>query len=216
MSTAAKADLGDETLNAVGILAIMTRLKQFANCAWNLDDTKRPMPIMRPETSGKTAVLEQMLIERGIAGDAREGEGKIVIASQFTQVIDSLEQWLFDIKVPTMKITGDVKEHERVWVTETFQAAGGPRVLLMNTKAGGVSITLDAHCDELVIVDETWNPDDQIQLEDRIHRVSRIHQVMIYQLISAGTIDEYIQKVAGDKRDIVSTLLDDRRWMNAA
>jgi SNF2 family DNA or RNA helicase len=215
MSEQAMAELGDEELSAVGVLAIMTRLKQMANCSWNMRGSK-PAAIMWPEHSCKAAVIEQMLIERGIAGDDRQGEDKIVIASQFTEVINSLGDYLDSINVEHMKITGQVRESERVVVTDTFQAAGGPRVLLMNTKAGGVSITLDAFCDELIIIDETWVPDDQLQLEDRIHRVSRIHQVMIYQLITNQSIDEYIKRVTEGKRSITDMLLDGRRGVDLA
>jgi SNF2 family DNA or RNA helicase len=171
---------------------------------------------MNAKMSGKAAMIEQMLIERGIAGDAREGDGKIVIASQFTEIVDSLEKFLAEIKVPTMKITGAVKESRRLEVTQDFQSVGGPRVLLMNTMAGGVSITLDEHCDELIIIDETWVPDDQEQLEDRIHRVSRIHQVMIYRLLTTDTVDEEIDGVNIAKDQVQKQLLDGRRGVELA
>jgi SNF2 family DNA or RNA helicase len=212
--------LGDEydeagSISAIGVLAIMTRLKQFADCGWrgaNVEGIK-PTAKMHPIHSGKTAVIEAMLIERGIAGpaDERDGENKVVIASQFTEVIDSLDEYLRSINVETLKITGRVTEQQRVANTERFQAQGGPRVMLMNTKAGGVSITLDAYCDELIIIDETWTPDDQEQLEDRIHRVSRIHQVTIWRLIAKDTIDEYIQSVTAKKDSFQKLILDGRR-----
>jgi SNF2 family DNA or RNA helicase len=203
----------DNNLTAIGILAIMTRLKQFANCTMrNVGvDGISAKAQFDPMHSGKCAVIQEMLEERGIAGDDREGDGKIVIASQFTQLIDSLEEFLASIDVPTMKITGAVRERDRVSITEKFQAEGGPRVLLMNTTAGGVAITLDAHCDELIIVDETWTPDDQEQLEDRIHRVSRIHQVTIYRMYAKDTIDEYIKSRTLEKDTIQKEILDGRR-----
>jgi SNF2 family DNA or RNA helicase len=211
------AELGDEKITAVGVLAIMTRLKQMATCSWKTDGADlKPKAIMDPKFSGKTAAIEQMLVERGIAGDSREGEDKIVIASQFTEVINSLADYLKSIKVEYMMITGAVTESKRVVVTQAFQSAGGPRVLLMNTTAGGVSITLDAYCSELIIIDETWVPDDQEQLEDRIHRVSRIHQVMIYRLITAETIDEYINEVTISKDTVQKRLLDGRRGVELA
>ena len=67
------------------------------------------------------------------------------------------------------------------------------RVLLLTTTAGGVSLTLDA-ADDLVVLDETWSPDDQTQVEDRIHRLSRIHQVTIWKAFSIGTIEESIYR----------------------
>jgi SNF2 family DNA or RNA helicase len=208
--------LGDERITAAGVLAIMTRLKQMASCAWEPGPAGKPKPLMNAKMSGKAAMIEQMLIERGIAGDAREGDGKIVIASQFTEIVDSLEKFLAEIKVPTMKITGAVKESRRLEVTQDFQSVGGPRVLLMNTMAGGVSITLDEHCDELIIIDETWVPDDQEQLEDRIHRVSRIHQVMIYRLLTTDTVDEEIDGVNIAKDQVQKQLLDGRRGVELA
>lgn len=209
-------DMEDEALSAVGILAVITRLKQFSNCAWRAVQTPKPVAMFEPIHSGKASVILEMLEERGIAGpkDDRQGENKIVIASQFTQVINSCEEWLASIGVETLKITGEVRESERVAVTSRWQAAGGPRVMLMNTTAGGVSITLDAYCDELVIIDETWTPDDQEQLEDRIHRVSRIHQVTIYYLKCKDTIDEYISDVTGRKEAITKAILDGRRGVD--
>lgn len=208
-------DMEDEALSAIGVLAIMTRLKQFADCAWRVAGSNQ-IALMSPAHSGKAAVIEEMLIDRGIAGpmDDRQGDHKIVIASQFTQVIDSLEAWLKSIDVATLKITGAVSENKRTDITEQWQSEGGPRVLLMNTMAGGVAITLDAYCDELVIIDETWTPDDQEQLEDRIHRVSRIHQVTIFRLLSKESIDEYIAGVTYKKDMIQKEILDGRRGID--
>jgi SNF2 family DNA or RNA helicase len=131
-------------------------------------------------------------------------------------VIDSLADYLTHIKVEHLAITGAVSERKRVEATNLFQSEGGPRVMLMNTKAGGVSITLDAYCSELVEIDETWVPDDQEQLEDRIHRVSRIHQVTIYRLSGADTIDEHIRGITDDKELVQKTLLDGRRGVEFA
>ena len=216
MAKQAFAELGDEQITALGVLAIMTRLKQMATSTWAPRPSGKPESYMHPKTSGKTAIIEQMLIERGIAGSDREGSDKIVITSQYTEVIDSLGDYLHSIKVDFLKITGAVNERERVRATNLFQSEGGPRVMLMNTKAGGVSITLDAYCSELVEIDETWVPDDQEQVEDRIHRVSRIHQVTIYRLTTLGTIDERIRAITEDKDMIQKTILDGRRGVNFA
>jgi hypothetical protein len=52
----------------------------------------------------------------------------------------------------------------------------------------GVGIDLDV-ADDLIFVDIPRNPDIQEQVEDRIHRVSRMHNVTIWRLRSRGTID---------------------------
>jgi SNF2 family DNA or RNA helicase len=58
------------------------------------------------------------------------------------------------------------------------------------------------------VLDQTWVPDDQEQLEDRIHRVSRIHNVTIYRYGSVGTIEQYIEKVNQDKSEVNKRILD--------
>jgi SNF2 family DNA or RNA helicase len=120
------------------------------------------------------------------------------------------------LKVPTLKITGSVTPAKRVEAQNTFQAAGGPRIMLINTMAGGVAIDLDQHSDELFFMDETFIPDEQEQVEDRIHRVSRIHQVTIHYLYAKGSIDEKIAQTNIAKDEIQKRILDGRRGVDFA
>jgi SNF2 family DNA or RNA helicase len=110
-------------------------------------------------------------------------------------------------------ITGDTKQSERTRIVERFQRGENPpRVLVITTTAGGVAITLD-RAESVHIMDETWDPDDQSQLEDRVHRISRIHQVTVYKYRSLGTIEELIHKRVGDKQLTNETIMDVRRQM---
>lgn len=79
--------------------------------------------------------------------------------------------------------------------------------MLLNTKSGGVALTLD-RADELVILDETFIPDDQEQVEDRIHRVSRIHNVIVHYVRSKGTIEETIAKKVQKREELQKQILD--------
>jgi SNF2 family DNA or RNA helicase len=82
-----------------------------------------------------------------------------------------------------------------------FQDTNDPlQVVVLNTHAGGESITLDA-ADEMVIVDGPWLSDTEDQLTARIHRVSRIHQVTVYRLASVGTVDTWIAGMTDEQRE---------------
>lgn len=194
MKKEAMANLDSGVLLANSLLAEMTRLKQFANSYGKLDDQGQFQPDF---PSNKFDWIIQWLNERGIAGP-EPSSNRVVIASQFTRHINLFSRELTQrYKIPHFKLTGATKPDERLAMQEQFQSgvtpAGepSPEVFLMNTKAGGVGITLDA-ADEMVVVDSTHNVDDQVQLEDRIHRISRIHSVTIWNLVSKGTIDEQI------------------------
>jgi hypothetical protein len=91
----------------------------------------------------------------------------------------------------------------------------GAHILLINTKAGGVAITLDT-ADVMVVLDETWIPDDQEQLEDRIHRVSRPRPVTYHYLRSMDTIDLGVALVNQQREYATHRLLDGRRGVEYA
>lgn len=196
---------------SVNVLDEYTRLKQFSFSRHERRDDGRLIPT---EDSGKLEVLKQKLDELGIW----EGTGteQAVIFSQFSQVVDLIHKWLNDNGVKASKITGAVnKSATRRAIKEEFQSGAGPRVVVITTTAGGVSITLDA-ASNVFMVDETWDPDDQEQAEDRCHRASRIHQVTVYYLRTLGTIEEAIAEVTGTKRSRNVRVLDTKRLRERA
>lgn len=212
MAADGEAMFGKKYVAITGTLAEMTMLKQIATAYQGTNG-----PVLAK--SCKWTFLLELLEERGVVGPAgsRYDDGnKFVIASQFTKVIDAMEKEFAKLKVPTLKITGDVTPKKRMEAQNIFQAPGGPRIMLINTMAGGVAIDLDQHCDELFFMDETYVPDDQEQVEGRIHRVSRMHNVMIHYLYARGSIDEAIAKSNVDKDQIQKILLDGRRGVEFA
>lgn len=192
-------------LTANGVLAEITRAKQVADGEIDLNHNDE---VVFTGVSGKLDALMEKLDARGIlTGD---GDTKVIVASQFNQFLDQVMERLMLAKVDYHVITGSTSDNRRDRAMDEFQAEGGPRVFLLNAKAGGVSITLDA-ADEVHCLDELWNPEDQEQLEDRAHRASRIHQVTIYHYRSEGTIDQAIAEDVEAKRQVQHQVLDGRR-----
>lgn len=204
--------VGDESITKKGVLDEYMRLKQFAGFRHEWDPVKARLV---PTTdSGKLEQLQGKLEELGIWDGSSDRQA--VIFSQFSEVVDLLERWLLDNEVPTTKITGSVnKRGQRASLISDFQGDGQARVMVMTTTAGGVSINLDRASD-VFIMDETWDPDDQTQAEDRCHRASRIHQVTIYYLRTKGSIEEYVHKVTGTKSARNLRVLDLRRLLASA
>lgn len=210
----AEIRIEEEMLTATSILAEYTRLRQFAFSAQTLetytdpetgDQKVRPHPT---QESCKLPAVMDILDELGIKDNNTDEQ--CVIFSQFTQIVDLVTDWLREHGIAAEKITGAIKEEERVRIVQEFQKPGGCKVLVMNVKAGGVSITLD-RASTAIMLDETWNPDDQEQAEDRIHRGSRIHQVTIYYIRTRDTIEEYVKTVVEGKVGTNFNILDARR-----
>lgn len=198
----AAIDGGD--LDAIGVLPELTRLRQFSICAWRQRrDGDKIEPI--PTQSGHYEWLLQFCKERAEVGR------KVVVASQFTEVINAFALQLQKDGIPNYVLTGQTSDKRRKQIWEAFQSEDdNTTAFLLNTFAGGVSLTLDA-ADDLVFLDETFIPDDQEQVEDRIHRISRIHQVTIWYLRSAGTITEAICQTTSDREVTLKERLDGPR-----
>lgn len=215
MAKSSEVKLESGTLNANGELAEMTRLKQFAGMCGDYDGEK-----FRPQLpSAKFDWLLEFLEERGIerrVGAARYGDlsddvQKVVVASQFTSMLDVMSDEFQRVGIRHTMITGKTKDALREM--QTFQTNDDYRVCLINTKAGGVSITLDA-ADDIVILDETWVPDEQEQVEDRVHRASNVtHQVDVWYVRTNGTVEEAIADLNQEKGVSNHIVLDAHRGL---
>jgi len=200
----------DGEIIADGILSVYTRQKQLASATHKLVNG-----VLTPTLdSPKFEWLLQKLEELGITED--EGDSKIVVASQFTRLINVFAAGLREKGIAVHVLTGETSDKARTAMIQDFQGKDSEaRVFLLNTKAGGVAVTLDA-ADDLVLLDETTVPDDQEQVEDRIHRTSRKHNVTIYYLRTLGTIDEEIAWVAAARENVQKYLLDGARGVDYA
>lgn len=197
----------EELVDAVSILAVYTRLRQFANCQQTVEGEGEDLKLVPHGHSAKYGMLVELLEELGINNP--DGTEQVVIFSQFTQYINYLAKRLRKDKYDLRVITGETKQQERKPYVDEFQA-GKVRVMLMNTNAGGVSITLD-RADNVIFLDETWNPDDQEQAEDRCHRGVKTSQVTVYRILAKDTVDEYIKKGNITKDSINDRVLNARK-----
>ena len=194
-------------ITANGVLAEITRSKQLANGIVDVVDDK----VVFTGESCKIDMLFQKLEDRGIFDGS--GNTKVLITSQFNEFLDAVGKRLQAAGVAYYLLTGKVSsDRKRDKMMEDFQSDGGARVFMLNAKAGGVSVTLDA-ADELHMLDELWDPGDNQQVEDRVHRASRVHQVTIFQYRTEGTIDTNIGEDVEERRKNQHAVLDGRRGL---
>jgi SNF2 family DNA or RNA helicase len=139
---------------------------------------------------------------------------KLVIVSEYTKLLRLFASCLrrdFGIKVTG--VTGDVTGGRRDKAIEHFNRADeGPWVMMLNTKAGGASITLEA--DHMVILDQPPIDDDLEQVEGRIDNRNPekgIRPRFYYYLLSEDTVDVGMANVNAYARKTGRDLLDGRR-----
>ena len=69
---------------------------------------------------------------------------------------------------------------------------------LLSTRAGGLGINL-ATADVVILYDSDWNPQADLQAEDRAHRIGQKKTVRVYRLITEKTVEEKIIERAEKK-----------------
>lgn len=217
------AELEDGVIEKIGVLQELTRLRQFSFGPWNVEYVARPdgslKMVMKPivDKSPKVALLIDMLQQRGIMGEFQSGDRKVVVASQWTSILDGMEGMFADMNAPTLKITGKVTGRKRTLAANSFRKKGGARIMLLQTKAGGTSLTLDEYCDDLFLMDETWIHDDQVQVMGRIdNRGQDIRPRTTHYIRTMGTVEEGISLKNTDQKNMQEQILDGRRGVKTA
>ena len=129
----------------------------------------------------------------------------ILVFSQFTGMLDLIEEAMTQAKVPLMKLTGETPEGRRGEVVRRFQAGEAP-LMLVSLKAGGVGLTLTA-ADTVIQVDPWWNPAVDAQAHARAHRIGQTRPVFVHQLAIEGSIEERMLELQARKRALADGLL---------
>lgn len=212
MASQAALDVDGGEIMADGILAELTRAKQLADSCLSVAD-EQVQPVL---PSNKWTWILNWLEEAGIAGE-QDGDSKVIIATQYTKLVDVMDRELAALGIDHRIITGNVSATNRAKAQREFQAPDGPRVMLLNTTAGGTSLTLD-RARAVIIIDETWVDDDQKQVEARItatnDETGKVAPT-VYYLKSRGTIDEGIARNNLDAASLIRTVMDGRRGVEA-
>lgn len=222
MAVMGEAEIDGGTVDAIGILAILTRLKQFGISYGQLLHHDDGSPYMKPMLpSNKYDWVEQFLIENNIIGDPDEAPaGKVVIVSHFTEHLQTFANNLFAAYgLKYARLTGAVTGKKRQAEIDRFNDPdSGVNVMFLNTIAGGVGVTLDS-ADDMVFLDETHVPDDQKQAEGRIDNRRpevKVAQRRYWYLKSLDSLDEAIAHTNARRDADQSWHLDGRRGVEYA
>ncbi|KAI9834721.1 MAG: hypothetical protein M1819_002806 [Sarea resinae] len=148
--------------------------------------------------SGKINTLAPLLRHYQAHGD------RALCFSQFTLVLDILEQVLQTLDIPFFRLDGQTPIAARQTMIDEFNTTPSITVFLLSTKAGGSGINL-ASANKVVIFDQSFNPQEDVQAENRAHRVGQLRAVEVTRLVVRGTVEERILRLGGAKME-----LDDR------
>lgn len=148
--------------------------------------------------SGKFEYLMELL------PDMVETGRRVIIFSQFVEMLDLIAEALTREGLPFLKLTGQTKDRETP--VARFQAGEVP-IFLISLRAGGVGLTLTA-ADTVIHYDPWWNPAVEAQATDRAHRIGQDKTVFVYKLIASGTVEEKMVELQARKKALVDGVLE--------
>jgi SNF2 family DNA or RNA helicase len=180
------------------VLALLTALKQICNHPAHYLREKGPLV----GRSGKLARLTEMLEETLATGD------RALVFTQYREMGDRLIAHLrAALGAEALYLHGAVPRAARDAMVQRFQEdPRAPGIFVLSLKAGGTGLNL-TRATRVFHFDRWWNPAVEDQATDRAHRIGQPHLVQVYRLLAAGTIEEKIDRMLTDKRDLAERVV---------
>lgn len=163
-------------------------------------------------TSGKMMLLDSLLPRL-----FKDGH-KVLIFTQFKTQLDLLEQYAYLRGWKVSRIDGSIPQAERQAQITAFNtpATGKTKkdavnLFILSTRAGGQGINLAA-ADTVILYDSDWNPQQDLQAQDRAHRIGQVNNVIVYRLATRGTVEQSLLETAEGKRRLEKLVIRKQRF----
>jgi len=149
--------------------------------------------------------VEVQLID-GDGNNLEDGIVKTIVFSQWTSMLDKIEDALEVKGIKYDRLDGTMKRDERTRAMDALKQDPACEVLLVSLKAGGVGLNLTA-AQRVYLVDPYWNPAVENQAVDRIHRLGQTKPVTTIKLIIENTIEARLLEVQKKKTELANMTL---------
>jgi len=183
--------------NRLTVLKHILRLRQIATHPGMFIDDYAD----HKNVSGKLESLMELLDE------ITSEDHKVIVFSQFSTMLALIEKNLYNYGLKSLKIDGATGKRDTI--IENFKKNADEKILMMTLKVGGLGLNL-TEADYVIIVDPWWNPAAEMQAIDRTHRIGQKNPVMVYRMISNGSIEEKVLELQSRKLEIVENVVDTR------
>ncbi|XP_033616464.1 DNA excision repair protein ERCC-6-like [Fukomys damarensis] len=141
----------------------------------------------------------------------RDEGHQTLVFSQSRQILNIIERLLRNEHFKILRIDGTVTHLlEREKRINLFQQNKDYSVFLLTTQVGGVGLTLTA-ATRVVIFDPSWNPATDAQAVDRVYRIGQKQNVVVYRLITCGTVEEKIYRRQVFKGSLIRQTTGDKK-----
>ncbi|KAJ4942469.1 hypothetical protein JOQ06_012335 [Pogonophryne albipinna] len=146
--------------------------------------------------SGKFELLDRIL-PKLLATNHR-----VLLFCQMTTLMTIMEDYFSYRNFQYLRLDGSTKADDRAMLLTKFNEQGSQYfIFLLSTRAGGLGLNLQA-ADTVVIFDSDWNPHQDLQAQDRAHRIGQQNEVRVLRLCTVNSVEEKILAAAKYKLNV--------------
>ena len=195
----------------VRLLNILMQLRKVCNHPYLFDGAEPGPPFEDGphlwEASGKMMLLDKLLPKLKAAGS------RVLLFSQMTRMLDMFEDYMRLKGYAYCRIDGNTKGIDRDEQMNDFNRPDSDKfIFLLSTRAGGLGVNLQT-ADIVILYDSDWNPQVDLQAQDRAHRIGQKKQVRVFRFITEGTVEEKIVERAEKKLYLDAVVIQQGRLM---
>jgi SWI/SNF-related matrix-associated actin-dependent regulator of chromatin subfamily A member 5 len=209
-----------EALNALGraersrLINMLMQLRKACNHPYLFNGIEPGPPYIEGdhvwESCGKMQLLHKLLIRLKAEGH------RVLVFTQMTRMLDILEDYCRFIGLEYCRLDGQTNAVIRDEQIDAFNAPGSSKfVFLLSTRAGGLGVNLQT-ADTVIIYDSDWNPQMDLQAQDRAHRVGQTKQVRVFRFMTANSVEEKIVERADKKLYLDAVVIQQGRLLESS
>ncbi|KAH8595847.1 putative chromatin structure-remodeling complex subunit snf21 [Bisporella sp. PMI_857] len=199
---------------ARGLSNMIMQLRKLCNHPFVFDEVENQMNPANVSndllwrTAGKFELLDRILPKYQKTGH------RVLMFFQMTAIMDIMEDYLRYRSIQYLRLDGTTKSDDRSDLLREFNAPNSPYFMfLLSTRAGGLGLNLQT-ADTVIIYDSDWNPHQDLQAQDRAHRIGQKNEVRILRLISSNSVEEKILERAKFKLDMDGKVIQAGKFDN--
>jgi ATP-dependent helicase STH1/SNF2 len=200
--------------NMRGLSNMLMQLRKLCNHPFvfeEVEDQMNPTRINNDllwRTAGKFELLDRILPKFLVTGH------RVLMFFQMTQIMNIMEDYMRLRGMKYLRLDGSTKSDDRSELLKEFNAPGSEYFcFLLSTRAGGLGLNLQT-ADTVIIYDSDWNPHQDLQAQDRAHRIGQKNEVRILRLITSNSVEEKILERANYKLDMDGKVIQAGKFDN--
>ncbi|KAK4569992.1 transcriptional regulator [Recurvomyces mirabilis] len=197
-----------------GLSNMLMQLRKLCNHPFvfeEVEDQMNPARLTNDliwRTAGKFELLDRVLPKFQATGH------RVLMFFQMTQIMNIMEDYMRFRGMTYLRLDGSTKADDRSELLKEFNKPDSPYFcFLLSTRAGGLGLNLQS-ADTVIIYDSDWNPHQDLQAQDRAHRIGQKNEVRILRLISSNSVEEKILERAQYKLDMDGKVIQAGKFDN--